>query len=90
MLCTPCILRLLHHFRGIYTDNAISKILTLYAQRPIVEKHARYALYHPSCEAIASMLTDLPYKICNALIFNLTFYFMVNPTGTLKISSSTR
>jgi ATP-binding cassette subfamily G (WHITE) protein 2 (PDR) len=54
------------------------KILTLYAQRPIVEKHSRYALYHPSCEAIASMLTDLPYKICNAIIFNLTLYFMVN------------
>ncbi|KUJ17815.1 putative ABC transporter [Mollisia scopiformis] len=54
------------------------EILTLYAQRPIVEKHSRYALYHPSCEAVASMLTDLPYKILNAIIFNLTLYFMVN------------
>jgi ATP-binding cassette subfamily G (WHITE) protein 2 (PDR) len=56
----------------------ILKILTLYAQRPIVEKHSRYAFYHPSCEAVASMLTDLPYKICNAITFNLTLYFMVN------------
>jgi ATP-binding cassette subfamily G (WHITE) protein 2 (PDR) len=24
------------------------------------------------------MLTDLPYKICNAITFNLTLYFMVN------------
>lgn len=31
------------------------EILTLYAQRPIVEKHARYALYHPSAEAFASV-----------------------------------
>lgn len=54
------------------------EILTLYAQRPIVEKHTRYAFYHPSCEAVASMLTDLPYKIANAIIFNLTLYFMVN------------
>ncbi|KIM94271.1 hypothetical protein OIDMADRAFT_106738 [Oidiodendron maius Zn] len=54
------------------------EILTLYAQRPIVEKHARYALYHPSCEAVSSMLTDMPYKICNAIIFNTTMYFMVN------------
>ncbi|OWP04280.1 hypothetical protein B2J93_9348 [Marssonina coronariae] len=54
------------------------EILTLYAQRPIVEKHSRYALYHPSCEAIASMLTDMPYKILNAITFNLTLYFMVN------------
>ncbi|RMZ88596.1 hypothetical protein DV736_g4173, partial [Chaetothyriales sp. CBS 134916] len=54
------------------------EILTLYAQRPIVEKHTRYALYHPSAEAFASMLTDMPYKILNAIIFNLTLYFMTN------------
>ncbi|KAI4739562.1 hypothetical protein E4T50_09973 [Aureobasidium sp. EXF-12298] len=54
------------------------EILTLYAQRPIVEKHSRYALYHPSAEAFASMLTDMPYKIMNAIIFNLTLYFMTN------------
>ncbi|KAJ9635209.1 Multidrug resistance protein [Coniosporium tulheliwenetii] len=54
------------------------EILTLYAQRPIVEKHARYALYHPSAEAWASMLTDMPYKIGNAIFFNLTLYFMAN------------
>jgi len=54
------------------------EILTLYAQRPMVEKHQRYALYHPSAEAFASMLTDMPYKILNAIIFNLTIYFMTN------------
>ncbi|RMZ74607.1 ABC transporter CDR4 [Pyrenophora seminiperda CCB06] len=54
------------------------EILTLYAQRPIVEKHARYALYHPSAEAFASMLTDIPYKVGNAITFNLVLYFMTN------------
>lgn len=54
------------------------EILTLYAQRPIVEKHARYALYHPSAEAFASMLTDMPYKIFNTITFNLTLYFLTN------------
>lgn len=54
------------------------EILTLYAQRPIVEKHSRYALYHPSAEAFASMLTDMPYKILNAILFNLTLYFLAN------------
>ncbi|KAG6007140.1 ZEB2-regulated ABC transporter 1 [Claviceps maximensis] len=54
------------------------EILTLYSQRPIVEKHARYALYHPSAEAISSMLCDLPYKIANTLVFNITLYFMTN------------
>nr|AET72446.1 ATP-binding cassette transporter ifT1 [Cordyceps fumosorosea] len=54
------------------------EILTLYAQRPIVEKHSRYAFYHPSAEAISSMLCDLPYKIVNGVIFNLVIYFMTN------------
>jgi ABC-type multidrug transport system ATPase subunit len=54
------------------------EILTLYAQRPIVEKHERYAFYHPSAEAVASMLTDMPYKIVNAIFFNLIIYFMTN------------
>ncbi|KAI1373115.1 ABC-2 type transporter-domain-containing protein [Hypoxylon crocopeplum] len=54
------------------------EILTLYAQRPIVEKHSRYALYHPSAEAVASMLCDMPYKVVNAIVFNITLYFLTN------------
>ncbi|KAJ5515061.1 CDR ABC transporter [Penicillium fimorum] len=52
------------------------EILTLYAQRPIVEKQARYAMYHPFAEAISSMICDMPYKIVNAITFNITLYFM--------------
>lgn len=29
----------------------------------IVEKHVRFAFYHASAEAFASMLTDMPYKV---------------------------
>ncbi|KAI0173090.1 ABC-2 type transporter-domain-containing protein [Hypoxylon sp. FL1284] len=54
------------------------EILTLYAQRPIVEKHSRYALYHPSAEAVASMLCDMPYKVANSIVFNITLYFITN------------
>ncbi|CAI4213418.1 unnamed protein product [Parascedosporium putredinis] len=54
------------------------EILTLYAQRPIVEKHSRYALYHPSAEAVASMLVDMPYKVANCIAFNVVLYFMTN------------
>ncbi|KAG5994055.1 ZEB2-regulated ABC transporter 1 [Claviceps lovelessii] len=54
------------------------EILTLYAQRTIVEKHARYALYHPSAEAVSSMLCDMPYKLANTVVFNVTVYFMAN------------
>ena len=67
-------------FFAILTNafGAALEILTLYAQRPIVEKHSRYALYHPSAEACASMVTDIPYKIVNALVSNLVLYFMTN------------
>ena len=54
------------------------QILTLYAQRPIVEKHARYAFYHPVSEAIASILCDVPYKLINSVTFNLPLYFISN------------
>ncbi|KAH8789417.1 AtrD, ABC-transporter [Hyaloscypha sp. PMI_1271] len=54
------------------------EILTLYAQRGIVEKHAKYAFYHPFAEAIASMICDLPNKVGTATAFNLALYFMTN------------
>ncbi|KAJ4408698.1 Multidrug resistance protein [Didymella pomorum] len=54
------------------------EIMSLYAKREIVEKHNRYALYHPSAEAMASMIMDMPYKILNSLAVNCTLYFMAN------------
>ncbi|KAK9464577.1 ABC-2 type transporter-domain-containing protein [Lipomyces arxii] len=54
------------------------EILQLYTQRPIVEKHTRYAYYHPFAEAVSSMICDLPLKILVAIAFNLTLYFMTN------------
>ncbi|KAJ5530797.1 CDR ABC transporter, partial [Penicillium freii] len=57
---------------------SVLEILTLYEQRPIIEKHNRFALYHPSAEAVASMLSDIPYKVLNTFCFNLTLYLMAN------------
>ncbi|PYH93948.1 hypothetical protein BO71DRAFT_484181 [Aspergillus ellipticus CBS 707.79] len=54
------------------------EILTLWQQRPIVEKHDKYALYHPSAEAISSMLVDLPSKLIVSVVFNVIIYFMSN------------
>ncbi|OHW94180.1 ABC-2 type transporter [Colletotrichum incanum] len=54
------------------------EVLTLYAQRPVIEKHNRYALYHQSAEAISSFITELPYKITNVFTFNSILYFMAN------------
>ncbi|KAK4178978.1 ATP-binding cassette transporter [Triangularia setosa] len=57
---------------------SVLELLTLYAQRPIVEKQARYAFYHPSAEYLAGVLVDLPLKATTAISFNLVFYFMTN------------
>ncbi|KAK7425746.1 Multidrug resistance protein [Neonectria magnoliae] len=57
---------------------SILEILTLYAKRKIIEKHSRYALYHPSAEALSAMVMDLPYKIVNAILLNTIMYFMGN------------
>ncbi|CZT44690.1 probable ABC transporter [Rhynchosporium secalis] len=54
------------------------EILILYDQRPMVEKHDRYGLYHPFAEAVASSICDLPFKIGNSISFNLVLYFMAN------------
>ncbi|KAJ6571794.1 putative ABC transporter [Mycena capillaripes] len=54
------------------------EIFTLYAQRPIVEKHTAYALYHPFAEAVSSMICDLPAKFLTGTVVSLTFYFMTN------------
>lgn len=57
---------------------AMSEINTLYAQRPIVEKQASYAFYHPATEAIAGVVSDIPVKFALAVAFNIILYFMVN------------
>ncbi|KAF7867296.1 hypothetical protein EAF04_005379 [Stromatinia cepivora] len=54
------------------------EVLTMWAQRPIVEKHDRYAFYHPFTEAVAAILCDLPVKVGTTVMFHVTLYFMTN------------
>ncbi|KAJ5641165.1 hypothetical protein N7490_005165 [Penicillium lividum] len=58
--------------------NSSLEILSLYAQRLIVEKHATYAFYHPLSEALASMICDLPSKILSTVAFNIPLYYMAH------------
>ncbi|KAM0548856.1 hypothetical protein ACHAPJ_009712 [Fusarium lateritium] len=58
--------------------SSILEIMTLYGKRKVVEKQSRYAFYHPSAEALSAMVTDLPYKVVNAILLNVTLYFMCN------------
>lgn len=58
--------------------NAIVEINALYNQRPIVEKHASYAFYHPFAEALGSLISDLPIKILSVTLFCIVLYFLAN------------
>ncbi|EXJ96017.1 hypothetical protein A1O1_01143 [Capronia coronata CBS 617.96] len=54
----------------------VTEINALYAQRPIVEKHASYAFYHPFAEALAGVVSDLTIKIAASIVFNTIIYFL--------------
>ena len=54
------------------------EVMTLYEARPVVEKHRKFALYRPSADALASIISELPVKLISSISFNFVFYFMVN------------
>lgn len=58
--------------------SCILEIFSLYEARPIVEKHKGLALYYPSADSVASIITELPNKIIICIFFNLIIYFMSN------------
>ena len=57
---------------------SLLEIMSLFEARPIVEKHKKYALYRPSADALASIISELPVKFVMSVGFNFVFYFMVN------------
>lgn len=54
------------------------EIFSLYEARPIIQKHKMYALYDPTADALASVLTEMPLKVIVAIIFNPILYFLSN------------
>ncbi|KAH8987621.1 ABC-2 type transporter-domain-containing protein [Lactarius akahatsu] len=56
--------------------SSIAEIPTLFAQRPIVVKHARAAMYHPFIEAAALTIVDVPITFFTIMMFSLILYFM--------------
>ncbi|KAI9428628.1 pleiotropic drug resistance ABC transporter [Lactarius indigo] len=56
--------------------SSIAEIPALFAQRPIVLKHARAAMYHPFIEAAALTIVDVPITFFTIMIFSFILYFM--------------
>ncbi|KAL3471633.1 ABC-2 type transporter-domain-containing protein [Aspergillus californicus] len=56
----------------------MNEIMTLYTQRPVIEKQASYAFVHPFAEALSSIIVDLPAKLSRCSAFSVVLYFMTN------------
>ncbi|SNX85670.1 probable SNQ2 - ABC transporter involved in multidrug resistance [Melanopsichium pennsylvanicum] len=56
---------------------AMSEITAGYAQRPIVIRQRRFAMIHPSSDALANTLLDMPIRLVTLICFDIILYFMV-------------
>ncbi|KAN0128703.1 ABC-2 type transporter domain containing protein [Lactarius tabidus] len=56
--------------------SSIAEIPALFAQRPILVKHAKACMYHPFIEAAALTIVDIPITFVTIMIFSLILYFM--------------
>lgn len=54
----------------------MAEIPSLYAQRRIVLRHEKAALYHPFVEALAHTLVDIPITLVIIALFAIILYFM--------------
>ncbi|TDL15090.1 pleiotropic drug resistance ABC transporter [Rickenella mellea] len=57
--------------------SAMAEIPALFAQRPIVHRHQKAAMYHPFMEGIALTIVDIPITLMTQGTFCVIVYFMV-------------
>lgn len=55
----------------------MSEIPALFAQRPIILRHRKAAMYHPMVEALAMTLVDVPWTLMTIILFTIIIYFIV-------------
>ena len=54
-----------------------AEIPALFAQRPIVLRQSRAAMYHPCMEYLAYTLVDIPLTVVTLILFSVILYFLV-------------
>ncbi|KAJ7856447.1 pleiotropic drug resistance ABC transporter [Mycena olivaceomarginata] len=57
--------------------SSMAEITSLFAQRPIILRHNKAALYHPFIEAVALTLVDIPITFFTTAVFGIVMYFIV-------------
>ncbi|KIW64841.1 hypothetical protein PV04_07147 [Phialophora macrospora] len=55
---------------------AVTEIGALFGKRGIIQKQANFAFYHPSADALAAYLLDIPVKFAISTLFNIVYYFL--------------
>ncbi|PPQ79035.1 hypothetical protein CVT25_002344 [Psilocybe cyanescens] len=56
---------------------SMSEIPALFAQRPIILRHKKAAMYHPMVEALAMTLVDIPFTLATIILYSIIIYFIV-------------
>lgn len=57
--------------------STMAEIPALFTQRPIVQRQARAAMYHPFVEGLALTLVDIPITLITQVVFGVIVYFLV-------------
>ena len=57
--------------------STMAEIPALFAQRPIVHRQSRAAMYHPFVEGLALTLVDIPITFATMTVFAIVLYFLV-------------
>ncbi|CDO77419.1 hypothetical protein BN946_scf184857.g26 [Trametes cinnabarina] len=57
--------------------STMAEIPALFAQRPIVHRQSRAAMYHPFVEGLALTLVDVPITAVTMIVFSILIYFLV-------------
>lgn len=55
----------------------MAEIPALFAQRPIVLRQSRAAMYHPFVDSLALTLVDVPITALIIIVFAIVLYFLV-------------
>ncbi|TFK52853.1 hypothetical protein OE88DRAFT_1627317 [Heliocybe sulcata] len=56
---------------------SMAEIPALFAQRPIVLRQYKAAMYHPFVEGLAMTLVDIPVTVITLIVFSVIIYFLV-------------
>ena len=78
LVSTPCILTFCLISAILFAAlSSLAEIPTLYAQRPLILRHKKAAMYHPFIEAAAMTLVDIPITFTTLTVHSIVLYFIV-------------